>query len=121
MAARTLTQISTATRPSFVAGTEEEAFARFIDVRGPYKVETLYFQNAAADAFTADDTFNSILAHPLFATVALAGFDAANNNTVGDLSVQLTSDESDSNFKQLTLRDAEGTNGMGIVITVYGF
>lgn len=120
MAARTLTEISSAGRPSMVAGTNEEAFVRFLDVRGPYKVETLYFQNDAANDFTADDTFNSILAHPLFATVVLSS-DAANDAGAHDLSIDLTSDESDSNFKQLTLRDAEDRDGLGIVITVYGF
>jgi hypothetical protein len=42
MAERTLAEVATAKRPSMVAGTEEEAFMQFIDVRGPYKVETLY-------------------------------------------------------------------------------
>jgi hypothetical protein len=36
-------------------------------------------------------------------------------------SVDLTSDESNANFRQLTLRDAEGVNGLGVIITVYGF
>ena len=87
MAARTLVQIATANRPAFSPGTGVEAFTRFVDVRGPYKVEILYFQNAAADAFTNADTFNRQLAHPMFATVALAGFDGANDNTLGDLTV----------------------------------
>lgn len=120
MAERTLAEVATAGKPSMVAGTEEEAFVRFVSVNGPYKTETLYFQQAAANDFKADDTFNSTLAHPLFATVTLAQ-DAENNAGWHDLSVDLTSDESDGNFRQLTLRDAEGDDGKGIVITVYGY
>ena len=120
MAERTLAEIATANRPSMVAGTEEEAFVRFVDVRGPYKVETLYFQQAAANDFKADDTFNSQLAHPLFATVVLSS-DAENDAGAHDVSIDLTSDESNANFRQLTLRDGEDFDGMGIVITVYGF
>ena len=118
MAARTLTQISGTGGPSMVAGTEEEAFVRFRDARGPYKVETLYFQCAAADAFTANDTFNSTLAHPLFAEITPI-MDLDGTALIG--SVDLTSDESNTNFKQLTIRDCESINGLGILIKVYGF
>jgi hypothetical protein len=118
MAERTLAEVATANRPSMVAGTEEEAYARFIDVRGPYKVETIYFQQAAANDFKAADTFNSQLAHPMFATVAPA---QDIDGTALVASVDLTSDESNANFRQITLNDAEGINGLGIIVTVYGF
>lgn len=118
MAERTLAEVATANRPSMVAGTEEEAFMQFIDVRGPYKVETLYFQQAAANDFKANDTYNSRLAHPMFATIKPAQ-DLDGTALVG--SVDLTSDESNANFRQLTIRDCESINGLGIVIEVYGF
>lgn len=119
MAERTLSELETeAGRPSMVAGTEVEAFVRFIDVRGPYKVETLYYQQAAANDFAADDTTNSQLAHPLFATIAPAQ-DIDGTALIG--SVDLTSDESNANFRQLTIRDCHDINGLGIVITVFGF
>lgn len=119
MAERTLTQVATAGRPSMVAGTEEEAFVRFTDARGPYKVETLYFQQAAANDFKANDTFSDIrLVHPLFATIVpVTDLDG----TAFPGSVDLTSDESNANFKQLTIRDCENVNGLGICIQVYGF
>jgi len=118
MAERTLAEVATAAGPSMVAGTEEEAFVRFIDVRGPYKVETLYFQQAALNDFKAADTFKSQLAHPLFAEITPVQ-DLDGTALIG--SVDLTSDESNTNFKQLTINDCEGINGLGILIKVYGF
>jgi hypothetical protein len=107
-------------RPSFVPGTEVASFVRFIDVRGPYKVETLYFQQGVDDDFqAADDTVSSILAHPMFAVVSGAGIDE--QEATGDFSVTLNSLESDADFKQLVLHGAEDVNGQGVVITVYGF
>ena len=106
-------------RPSFSPGTEVAAYVRFLDVRGPYKVETLYFQQDVADNFAAGDTINSTLAHPLFATVDGAGLDEQEGS--GDFSVTLDSLESSATFKQLTLHGAETDAGQGVVITVYGF
>jgi hypothetical protein len=120
MAERALADIITDSTgiPSMVAGTEEEAFVRFIDVRGPYKVETLYFQLAAADDFAANATHSSILAHPAFAEITpMTDLDG----TAFPGSVDLTSDESNANFKQLTLRDCENIPGLGVLIKVYGF
>lgn len=119
MAERTLAEIeSEAGRPSMVAGTEEEAYVQFIDVRGPFKVETRYYQQAAANDFKANDTFTTRIAHPLFATISSA---QDIDGTALAASVDLTSDESNSNFKQVTLRDAEGVNGLGVVVQVFGF
>jgi hypothetical protein len=36
-------------------------------------------------------------------------------------SADLTSDESNANFKQITIYDCEGINGLGILLKVYGF
>ena len=119
MGARTLEQISTAGQPAWAVGVEVESFVRFIATEGPYKTETLLFQVAAGDVLTADDTFKSRLAHPLWVTVQSTT--NVNNNTDGKLSAEVNSLESDSNFKTITLRNAEGTNGFGIMITVYGF
>lgn len=118
MAERTLAQVATAARPSMVAGTEEEAYVKFIDVRGPFKVETRYYQQAAANDFAADDTFVSSLAHPMFATIKPS---QDLDGTALVASVDLDSDESSSTFKTVTLRDAEGINGLGVVVEVYGF
>jgi hypothetical protein len=125
MAERTLDELAgtavgdaPAGAPSQVAGTEVEAFVRFISTHGPYKTETLLFQQAAANDFKADDTFKSQLAHPLWATVVCASDTGTSEPT---FSVELTSLESNANFKTLYLRDAEGNNGLGICITVYGY
>jgi hypothetical protein len=125
MAERTLDELAgtavgdtPAGAPSMVAGTEKEAFVRFIATHGPFKTETLLFQQAAANDFKADDTFKSQLAHPLFATAAAT---ADVEGTATTASVEITSLESDSNFKTLYLRDAEGDNGLGLVITIYGY
>ncbi len=95
-----------------------EHFVRFISTHGPYKTETLAFQLANGDDFKADDTIKSILAHPLFATIVPAA-DLSNTAFIG--SVEVNSLESNSNFKTITLRDAEDINSIGIVITVYGY
>ena len=118
MAERTLAQVATTGGPSMVAGTEEEAYTRVVATHGPYKTETFYFQQASANDFKAADTFNSQLAHPLFATCVSA---QDVDGTASIASADLTSDESNANFKQITLNDAEGINGLGLVITVYGF
>ena len=118
MAEVTFATLEAAGGPSMVAGTEERAYVKFIGVQGPYKVETLYFQQAAADDFKAEDTFNSTLAHPLFCTVVTA---TDIDGTALDVSADLTSDESNANFKQITVRDAEDIDGMGLVIQVFGF
>ena len=121
MAARTLSQIeATSGGPSMVPGSNTEAFVRFVDVRGPFKVETLYFQCEDSDDFTADDTFNSRLAHPLFAIIN-AVQDLEDTTQFNQISVDLNTDETNANFKQLTIRDCEDFNSMGILIQVYGF
>ncbi len=119
MGARTLDQIAAASGAPSWASTETESFVRFVATHGPYKTETLLFQVASGDVLTADDTFKSQLAHPLWCTVH-STTDVA-NNTDGKMSAELNSDESSSTFKTITLRDAEGTNGFGIMITVYGY
>jgi hypothetical protein len=118
---RTLVQIAaTSAAPNHLgtAGTNTEAFVRFVSTHGPYKTETLLFQLAAGDDFKADDTFKSQLAHPLFAIVTPAS-DA--NATAAIYSVEVNSLESNANFKTITLRDAHGITGIGVVITVYGY
>ena len=124
MAERTLDEIggtsaAGAGAPSWAVGVEVESFVRFISTHGPYKTETLLFQQAAANAFKADDTFKSQLAHPLWVTVAHTS--DLSDSTDGKVSVEIDSLESSSLFKTITLRDAEGTNGHGVQITVYGF
>jgi hypothetical protein len=120
MAERTLAQIATKGAPATdgTAANNAEAFVRFISTHGPYKTETLLFQQDALNDFKADDTFKSQLAHPLFATVTAAS-DA--NNTAQVYTVEVNASESDSDFKTITLRDAQGINGIGLLITVYGY
>lgn len=118
MAERTLAEVATANRPSMVAGTEEEAYWKFVSVNGPFKVEHHYYQQAAANDFAADATFNSGLAHPMVAEITpITDLDG----TAFPGSCDLTSDESNTNFRQITLRDCEGINGLGVLIKVYGF
>ena len=120
MSARTLAQIAADSgAPSMVAAAEEEAFVRFVSSHGPYKTETLLFQCKAADDFTADDTFKSQLAHPLWVTVQPTSDrdDAATSIP----SAEITSDESNAAFKTIYLRNAEDVNGLGVMITVYGY
>jgi hypothetical protein len=123
MAERTLAEVATAGRPAQdgVIANNEEAYAKFVDVRGPYKAEVSYYQQAAANDFAADDTFVTTLSHPLFVTAQLA---SDGNNDAGNefnLSASVDSDESNSTFRTVTLHDAEDTNGLGVLITVYGF
>ncbi len=126
MAERTLDEIAgtaagnaAAGAPSWAVDVEVESFVRFIATHGPYKTEVLLFQQAAANAFKADDTFKSQLAHPLWVTIVPTS--NLDNNTEGKVSVQVDSLESSSLFKTITLHDAEGRNGEGFQITVYGF
>ena len=121
MAERTLVELrDEAGGPSHTgaAASNAESFVRFISTHGPYKTETLLFQQAAANDFKADDTIKSTLAHPLFAIVTPASDAAA---TAAIYTVEVNSLESNANFKTITLRDAHGINGIGIVITVYGY
>ncbi len=124
MAERTLDEIAGtsaagAGAPSWSVGVEVESFVRFISTHGPYKTETLLFQQAAANDFKADDTFKSQLAHPLWVTVQATS--DLSNNTDGKVSAEIDSAESSSLFKTITLRDAEDRDGEGFQITVYGF
>ena len=120
MAERTLVEIQdNAGAPSWVTGTEEEAYVKFISVHGPFKTETLLFQQEASNTFKADDVVKSSLAHPLFVT-CVATSDRG-NITEAIASAEVNSDESNANFKDITLRDGEGNAGFGICITVYGF
>ena len=126
MAERTLDELagtaagnSPAGAPSMVAATEEEAFVRFVSSHGPYKTETLLFQQAQDNDFKADDTFKSQLAHPLWVTVVNT---SDRDDTATSIpSAEITSDESNAAFKTIYLRDAEGVNGLGVMITVYGY
>lgn len=118
MAEVSIATLETAGAPSMVAGTEEAAYMRLVASHGPFKVETILYQQAAANDFAADATANSNLAHPLFATIVpVTDLD----NTAFPGSVDLTSDESNANFKQLTLRNCESINGLGVCIQVFGF
>ena len=121
MAERTLDEVATKGAPATVGTTAAiaEAFVRFIAVNGPYKTETLLFFQANGNDFKANDTFKSRLAHPLFATVTIAADRAAATAPV--FSVSVNADESDTNFKTITLHDAEDINSIGLCITVYGF
>ena len=126
MAERTLDEIAGTAAGNAPAGAPSatgtaaatEAFVRFISTHGPFKTETLLFQQALANDFKADDTFKSQLAHPLWATVVCASDTAT---TVADFSVELNTLESNANFKTLTLRDAHGIDSLGICITIYGY
>jgi hypothetical protein len=95
-----------------------ESFVRFVATQGPYKTETLLFQQANGNDFKINDTIKSQLAHPLFATVKAAS-DAA--GTAQIYSVEVNSLESNTNFKTVTLRDAEDIDSLGLVITIFGF
>ena len=125
MAERTLDEIASTTTvtangaPSWALDVEVESFVRFIATHGPYKTETLLFQQAAANDFKADDTIKSTLAHPLWVTVQSTS--NLDNNTEGKISAQVDSLESSSLFKTISLHDAEDRNGEGVQITVYGF
>ena len=105
--------------PSWAVDVEVESFVRFIATHGPYKTETLLFQQASGGDFKADDTFKSQLAHPLWVTVTSTS--NLDNNTDGKISAQVDSSESSSLFKTITLHDAEDRDGEGVMITVYGY
>ena len=124
MAQRTLDEIggtsaAAAGAPSWAVDVEVESFVRFISTHGPYKTETLLFQQGASNDFAADDTFKSQLAHPLWVTVQSTS--NLDNNTDGKISAQVDSLESSSPFKTITLHDAEDRDGEGVQIVVYGF
>ena len=104
--------------PSWVPGTEERSYAHYIVAQGPVKVEYVLFQQAAADDFPTDDTFNSALAHPLFAEVTPTS-DIAGTAFTG--SVEVNTDETSATFKQVILRDIEDLNGLGVLVKVYGY
>ncbi len=120
MAERTLVEVSSKGAPATdgAIGNAAEAFVRFVATQGPYKTETLLFQQANGNDFKADDTFKSQLAHPLFVTVKAAS-DAA--GTAQIYSVEVNANESNANFKTITLRDAHGIDSLGLLITVYGY
>jgi hypothetical protein len=119
MAERTLAEVATAGKPSMTPdGAEEEAYDNWIEVRGPRKCEFFMFQQAAANDFQAEDTFNTKLAHPLYATITPVS-DLAGTALPGSVSVD--SLESSATFKTFTIYDCEGINSLGILITVFGF
>ncbi len=121
MAERTLVELrDEAGKPSATGaiGAVSEAFVRFVATHGPFKTETLLFQQANGNDFKADDTIKSQLAHPLFATVVPASDGAA---TAQIYTVEVNTLESNANFKTITLRDAHGINSLGLVITVFGY
>ena len=127
MAERTLAELEAGAdtavgplRPSMdgALANNTEAYVKFLDVRGPYKVETRFYQQDAANDFAADDTFRTTIAHPLFVTVVKSG---DMEDSVFNISASLNSLESDTNFRTVTLHDAEDDDGVAVVVTVYGF
>jgi hypothetical protein len=120
MAEKTLVEISAAGAPvtDGTVGNAAAAFVRFVATQGPYKTETLLFQQANGNDFPTNDTFKSQLAHPLFVTVTPA---SDRGGTAQIYTAEVNSKESDSNFKVITLRDAEDINSLGVLITVYGY
>ena len=120
MAERTLVELrDNAGAPSWAVGVEVESYVKFIASHGPYKTETLLFQQAAANDFKADDTFKSRLAHPLWVTVVSTS--DLDDNQDGKISAEVDSLESSSLFKTISLRNADDRDGEGVQITVYGF
>jgi hypothetical protein len=101
-----------------VAGTQVRGYRRFTVAKGPFKTEYNIYQQLAADDFAASDTFVSGLAHPFAVEVAWSNTDATEG---GPPSATLEGIESESTFKTVTVHDADGVNGAGIVVKVHGF
>lgn len=102
-----------------VAGSGSAGSRRFITALGPMKVEWNYFQQASGDDFAASDTFTSRLARPLFASVLPGNADLSDTAFPG--SADLDVDETSSTHGQVTVHDADGTNGLAILVLVVGF
>ena len=122
MAAQTFAVLQALDRtptPSATAASVVSGFKRWTTVNGPMKTEYNYFQCDDADAFTEDDTFLSGLAHPITAVAMWAsGIDEAEN---GPPTCLLEGVESAATFKTITVYDASGSNGAGLMVIVYGY
>lgn len=106
--------------PSETDASIVSGYTRWTVVQGPIKTEFSFYQQADGDNFAASDTFVSGLAHPIAASVELVNVDSANTDT-GHPSAELEGVESDSNFKRVTVHDADTTSDAGIIVKVYGF
>ena len=108
--------VSSETDASIVNG-----FKRWVTVNGPMKTEYNWFQCDDADDFTDGDTFRSGLAHPHAATANWCNIDAAHDAGDNQPSVLLEGVESVATFKTITVYDADGIDGAGIMVIVYGY
>lgn len=103
---------------SSVAGTQVSGYHRWVTVHGPIKIEWNLYQQGASDAFAASDTFLSGLARPICAEAQFVNVDNQEGATV---SVTLEGVESESTFRTLTVLDADGVNGSGLLVKVIGY
>jgi len=108
------TPVISETAASVVSG-----YKRWVSVNGPFKTEYNLFQPDDADAFANEDSFVSGIVHPITATVQPVGKDLG--ATAFDGSVTLEGVETAALFKTVTVRDADGVNGMGILVTILGY
>ncbi len=94
-------------------------YKRWVTVDGPMKTEYNFYQNEDGESFAASDTFKSGLARPIAVEVNIVNCDMANSHT--PLSAELEGDESNSNFRRVTVHDADAVADAGILVKVYGF
>jgi hypothetical protein len=107
------TPVGSETAASVVSG-----FRRWVEVNGPHKVEYNYYQCDDVDDFANEDTFVSGIVHPIAVEVSSVNVDLAGTAFAGSASLEGV--ESAATFKTVTVRDADGVNGAGILVKVYG-
>tara|TARA_R110000751_G_scaffold5489_3_gene24994 strand:+ start:965 stop:1324 length:360 start_codon:yes stop_codon:yes gene_type:complete len=91
---------------------------RVTTAQGPLKVEYNQFQQATADSFSATDTFVTGLQSPLFAEVqVLTRANGLDNN----ISAEVETLDTVATYRTVSVRDTDAQNGLGILVTVYGF
>lgn len=94
-------------------------YKRWTTVNGPFKTEYNYYQCGETDTFTDGDTFQTSLAHPITVSVQSVGVNLGDTAFPG--SANLEGVESDSDFRRVTVNDANDTAAAGIMVIVYGY
>ncbi len=105
--------------PSETDASIVSGFKRITVVQGPVKVERNFYQQGDGDDFAASDTFVSGLVRPFAVSAQFTNIDAG--GATAHPTAELEGVESDTNFKRVTVHDADGINDAGILVTVYGY
>lgn len=116
----TLEGLGTKPVPSLTDASIVGGYQRVTTVEGPIKIERNFYQQANGNDFADDDTFVTGLVRPFAVEVAPINGDTANATAfVGSAEVEGV--ETAATFRTVTLRDCDGYDDLGVLVTVYGY